>query len=215
MGRRFVTSGGLASHHTVAPVLTLLLRPPDAPAEVTEAELIARARGGDEDAFAALYQRWLPAVRRFLRDLLRDQLLADEAAQETFVRAFVRIEGLRDRERALPWLLGIARLVSLEARREARGPVTAVGLAVSGDGEVALSPEDLLASREAGRAVEAALCQLGEDRRAVLLLRADHGLSCAEIAELMGFSVAKVKVEVHRARLELRALVGRHKGGTP
>jgi RNA polymerase sigma-70 factor (ECF subfamily) len=203
------------------PQLTLVPAPPRG-----EAELIERARRGDEDAFAELYERCLPPVRRFLRDLLRDELLADEAAQETFVRALVRLEALRDTERALPWLLGIARNVSLEARRDAGRPVRAVGLDVlealaaegtleSAEQDASVSPEELLLGREAERAVALALGQLSEDRRAVLLLRADHDLGCAEIAQLMSWSVAKVKVEVHRARLQLRALVGRAKRGAP
>ena len=190
---------------------------PDAPEPATDAELIGRARRGDEAAFEELYGRCLPPVRRFLRDLLRDEPAAEEAAQETFARAFVRIRGLRDQERALPWLLGIARNVSLEARRDQGRPVRAVGLDVAlalleagdpepGDGGAA-SPERALLGREAHRELGELLARLSEDRRAVLLLRVDHDLGCAEIAQLMGWSIAKVKVEVHRARLELRALL--------
>jgi RNA polymerase sigma-70 factor (ECF subfamily) len=191
---------------------------------LSEAALIGAARDGDEDAFAALYERFLPAVRRFLRDLLRDAALAEEAAQETFVRALLRIDGLRDGLRVLPWLLGIARNVSLELRRDAGRPVRPVGLSVEDalaeqggreQGGSAATPEELLLGREAERAVAGALEALSEDRRAVLLLRVEHDLGCAEIAQLMGWSVAKVKVEVHRARLQLRELVGRRKSGDP
>ena len=191
----------------------------------TDAELVARARAGDDAAFEQLYAQCFPPVRRFLRDLLRDEAAAEEAAQETFVRALLRIGTLQDGERPLAWLLGIARNVSLEHRREQARPVQSVGLDVAGnlgDDETAeeasasLTPEDLLLGREAGRAVEVALALLDEDRRTVLLLRAEHDLGCAEIAQLLGWSVSKVKVEVHRARLQLRALVGRaKKGSTP
>jgi RNA polymerase sigma-70 factor (ECF subfamily) len=191
---------------------------------LSDAALIEAARDGDDDAFAALYERFLPAVRRFLRDLLRDGALAEEAAQETFVRALLRIDGLRDGLRVLPWLLGIARNVSLELRRDAGRPVRSVGLSVEDalagqggreQGGSAATPEELLLGREAERAVVGALEALSEDRRAVLLLRVEHDLGCAEIAQLMGWSVAKVKVEVHRARLQLRELVGRRKSGDP
>lgn len=188
----------------------------------TDAALVSKARAGDEAAFEALYVRCLGPVRRFLRDLLRDEVAADEAAQETFVRALLRLSSLQERSRPLPWLLGIARNVSLEARREAGRPVSSVGLDVSGfaqsaavDQDGGFSPEQILLGREAGRELEHALGQLSEDRRTVLLLRAEHDLGCAEIAELFGWSISKVKVEVHRARLELRALVGRTQRGSP
>ena len=210
------------------PALSLVPTPSgDAEAQLvrqTDAELVARARAGDDDAFEALYAQCLPPVRRFLRDLLRDEAAAEEAAQETFVRALLRLGTLQDGERPLAWLLGIARNVSLEHRREQARPVQSVGLDVAGslsndetaeDASATLTPEDLLLGREAGRAVEIALGQLDEDRRTVLLLRAEHDLGCAEIAQLLGWSVSKVKVEVHRARLQLRVLVGRAKRGSP
>jgi RNA polymerase sigma-70 factor (ECF subfamily) len=61
--------------------------------------------------------------------------------------------------------------------------------------------------------VSRALERLSEDRRAMLLLRLDHGLGCEQIAELMGFSVPKVKVEIHRARQVLRAELLKYEGG--
>ena len=207
------------------PALTLL--PPlerEVAVAETDAALVSKARAGDEAAFEALYVRCLGPVRRFLRDLLRDEVAADEAAQETFVRALLRLSSLQERSRPLPWLLGIARNVSLEARREAGRPVSSVGLDVAGfaesdaaaaDEDGASSPEQILLGREAGRELEHALGQLSEDRRTVLLLRAEHDLGCAEIAALLGWSISKVKVEVHRARLELRVLVGRTERGSP
>jgi RNA polymerase sigma-70 factor (ECF subfamily) len=59
----------------------------------------------------------------------------------------------------------------------------------------------------------AALGELGEERRAALLLRIDHGLGYDEIAAQLGWPPAKVKNEIHRARLELRAVLGKYIGG--
>lgn len=169
---------------------------------------VSRAISGDEAALSALYAAHAPAVLRFLADLLGDRAAAADALQETFVRAFRRLGTLRDHDRVAPWLFGIARNVSLEHRkaRRRRGRVL-----VPDDGEAPAdgadghTPESTLLGREAAGAVEAALDRLSEDRRAMLLLRLDHGLAYEEIARMMGFSLAKVKVEIHRARQILRA----------
>jgi RNA polymerase sigma-70 factor (ECF subfamily) len=160
---------------------------------------------------AALYAKLAPAVHRFLRDLLGDAALASDATQETFVRAFRRYETLEDCGRVAPWIFGIARNVSLELRR-ARGRARRV--LVEGDGDSPSSarsktrtPEAELLDREAVRVVARALESLSDDRRAVLLLRLDHGLAYDEIAGLMGWTLAKVKVEIFRAREILRATI--------
>ena len=116
---------------------------------------------------------------------------------------------LRDSERAAPWLFGVARNVSLEMKkaRARRGKVfsdepsdVAEARATKGG----RSPEGELLDREALSVIDAAMARLSEDRRAMLLLSLDHGLEYSDIAALMGFSLAKVKVEIFRAREVLR-----------
>ncbi|MEZ4298806.1 MAG: sigma-70 family RNA polymerase sigma factor [Polyangiaceae bacterium] len=175
----------------------------------------ARAPVDARAVLAGLYTAHSGRVMRFLRDLLGDKALAADATQETFARAFRRIETVEHDERRLGWLFGIARNVSLEyrkARRVARDRF---------DGERALdaepcrarSPEAQLLGREAARVVARALDGLSEERRAALLLRLDHGLSYEEVAAALGWSVAKARVEVFRAREVLRAAMSRYEGG--
>ena len=157
---------------------------------------------------AVLYQRHAPRVQRFLRDVLGDEALAWDATQETFARAFAHVAILKDSEKAAPWLFGVARNVSLELRR-ARFRSGRVIAQENGELERAKAkagacPEQEYLGREALRVVDAALLRLSEDRRAVLLLRLDHGLAYDEIAETMGWTLAKVKVEIFRAREVLR-----------
>jgi len=174
----------------------------------------------DRTALAALYSELAPAVLRFLRDLLGDDALAADALQEAFVRAFRRIETVPRGTRLAGWVFGIARNVSLELRR-ARGRTRRV--LVEEDARLACrvadvrarSPEAQLLDREAVVVVTRALAQLPEDRRAALLLRLDHGLSYDEIARAMGWSLAKVKVEIFRAREVLRATLDAYRGGVP
>jgi RNA polymerase sigma-70 factor (ECF subfamily) len=195
---------------------------PTAAAPTGEAEvLVRRARAGEADAFRALYERHGPAVWRFLRDLLRDEAAADEATQETFVRAHARLGSLREGERVGAWLLGIARHVWREGRRG--GVLTAAAGSAEeceahADASAALpapSPEDLLLDRELEGHLGAALGALREERRAALLLRLDHGLAYEDIAGVMGWSLPKVKNEIHRARLQLREHLAPHLGRAP
>ncbi|HZH13918.1 MAG TPA: RNA polymerase sigma factor [Archangium sp.] len=184
-------------------------------AEDAERRLLTRARRGDPVAFRTLFEQHSPTVWRFLRDLFRDESAADEATQETFVRAHGKLGALRDDARLSSWLLGIARHIYLESRRT-RG--THLDIASEENEpllEAALpspTPEDLLLDRELEGLLAEALGELREERRSALLLRIDHGLAYEDIAQVMGWSLPKVKNEIHRARLQLRERLAGHVG---
>jgi RNA polymerase sigma-70 factor, ECF subfamily len=188
-----------------------------------ERALVGRALAKDEGALRAIYTQHAPCIHRFLRDLLGDEALACDATQETFARAFRRLDTLRAIDRIAPWLFGIARNVCLEQRKARRrhgrwsGPAAPRAEVEPDTGEDAdaITPEVMLLGREAARVVGETLSRMSEDRRTVLLLRIDHALAYDDIAELMGWSLAKVKVEIHRARLELRAQLAKYQGGEP
>ena len=170
----------------------------------------------DRAALSLLYGEIAPSVHRFLRDLLGDAALAADATQETFIRAFRRIDEVPRGTRLGAWVFGIARHVSLEMRRartRARRVVDDREASDADVADVASSPESACLDREALTVVARALERLGEDRRAVLLLRLDHGLAYEEIAELMSWSLPKVKVEIHRAREVLRVALADYQRG--
>jgi RNA polymerase sigma-70 factor (ECF subfamily) len=178
--------------------------------------VVLRAQAGDAEAFRVIFEAHIAPVRRFCRDLLRDPAAGDEAAQETFVRAHGRLASLREPALLSSWLLGIARLVTLEQRRRALWlvPLSWLGGPGAGDeegaeeqgdgGDAAATPEQALLGKETDRALAAALATLSADRRAALLLRLDHGLGYPEIGAALGWPLSKVKNEIHRARLQLR-----------
>jgi RNA polymerase sigma-70 factor (ECF subfamily) len=179
--------------------------------------LVPPAIACDHATLVSMYGELAPRVHRFLRDLLGDATLASDATQETFVRAFRRVEELPRTTRLVPWVFGVARFVALEMRK-ARGRVRRViDDGVEADDRAmdtrARTPEDTLLDREAVAVVERALGRLPEERRAALLLRCDHGLAYDEIAPLMGWSLSKVKVEIFRAREVLRATLEEYRGG--
>jgi RNA polymerase sigma-70 factor (ECF subfamily) len=169
----------------------------------SEQDLLSRAQAGDAEAFRVIFHREGPAVRRFLGDLMRDDSAADEGTQETFVRAHQRLRTLQQATRLQSWLFGIARMVFLEGlrrkRRDAPAPENEPAQIDRAPG-----PEAALLAGEADRVLDSALATLSEDRRAALVLRLDHGLGYPEIAEAMGWTLQKVKNEIHRARLQLR-----------
>jgi RNA polymerase sigma-70 factor (ECF subfamily) len=178
-----------------------------------EEQLLERARAGDRGAFRSIVESHGPAVRRYLQDALGDTAAADEATQETFVRAHGRLGTLRAAARLRAWLFGIAHRVFLEmcrVRKSARGHSDVAELEPI---DIAPSPELELLGREADAVLAAALARLSEERRSALLLRLDHDLSYESIAEEMEWPLAKVKNEIHRARLQLRAYLARYIGG--
>src|SRR5688572_18349799 len=125
---------------------------------------VAAVLAGDPGAFRVLFDRHAPSVRRFLRDLCRDEAVADEGTQETFVRAHAGLGSLRDDQRLRPWLLGIARRVFLEELRRRRPRAEPVL-----DEVAARSPQAELLVAEEARLFRTALARLAPDRRGVLL----------------------------------------------
>lgn len=191
----------------------------EAPARAAR-PLLDHAIERDQAVLAVLYAEHAPAILRFLGGLLGDHAAAADATQETFARAFRRLHTLREGDRTAPWLFGIARNVSLEQRRARRrgarilAPDQREDTSESEGGTDDRTPETELLGREAVRVVGSALSRLSEDRRAVLLLRLDHGLGYEDIAPLMGWSLPKVKVELHRARQVLREELSKYEGGS-
>jgi RNA polymerase sigma-70 factor (ECF subfamily) len=176
------------------------------------------AEGSMRVALAAAYEELAPAVHRFLRDMLGDATLAADGTQETFVRAYRQAHRLDPGTRLGAWVFGISRNVSLELRK-ARGRTQRVMTGEGPSPDVVRdprtpSPEAELLQREALTVVTRALERLPDERRAALLLRLDHGLAYEEIAGLMGWSMAKTKVEIFRARELLRAVFEEYRGGS-
>ncbi|HEX8853661.1 MAG TPA: sigma-70 family RNA polymerase sigma factor [Pyrinomonadaceae bacterium] len=192
---------------------------PDADAKSsmeTPAELIARARRGDGESFRLLFERYTRPVISFLFYMVGRRALAEELAQETFLRAFRNLGALRDETKLSTWLFGIARNVAREElRAQGRAPRCGVGLddpSAARLADEAPSPSTRLYGKELSAAVGAALGALDEDKRAVFVLKFYHGRSYEEIAAVTGFSPAKVRNDLHRARAEMRRRLKHYAG---
>jgi RNA polymerase sigma-70 factor (ECF subfamily) len=170
-------------------------------------DLIARARRGDEEAFRLIFERYTRPVISFIFYMVNQRELAEELAQETFVRAYRNLSALRDEVKLSTWLFGIARNVAREAIRNQQRERGLVEL----DNREALDVRDdkpsqavLLLDKELGAHVRDALLKLDEDKRLVFTLKVYQQRSYNEISEITGFSIPKIRNDLHRARAEMR-----------
>jgi RNA polymerase sigma-70 factor (ECF subfamily) len=170
-------------------------------------QLISAARRGDQEAFRHIFERWARPVVSFVYDMVGDRALAEDLTQETFVRAYKYLDALRDETKFSTWLFSIARNVAREHLRSAHGRNRKVDL----DDETVLELHDerptpvvALLDRELNGVMRRALGALDEDKRLVFTLKIFQQRSYEEIAEITGFSVPKVKTDLHRARTEMR-----------
>lgn len=170
-------------------------------------ELVTRARGGDEEAFRLIFNRYARPIISFIYDMVGRRDLAEELAQETFVRAFRSLHSMREDTKLSTWLFGIAKNVARESLRARRRDEREVGIdddAVANLGDGLVPPDGALLNKELNGVIQNALEKLDEDKRLVFTLRVFQQRSYDEIAQITGFSVPKVKTDLHRARTEMR-----------
>ena len=170
-------------------------------------ELIARARRGDHEAFRLIFDRYARPIISFVYDMVGRRELAEELTQETFVRAYRNIKGLRDETKLSTWLFGIAKNVARESLRSRIRDDRKVGIDDDRIMELAdagVTPDDQLLNKELNGVIREALGALDEDKRLVFTLKIFQQRSYEEIAEITGSSIPKLKTDLHRARAEMR-----------
>jgi RNA polymerase sigma-70 factor (ECF subfamily) len=178
----------------------------------TERALIARARAGDELAFAQLVTDHSPRVYGAMRRFGLDRAEADEVAQEVFLRAWRGLARFEERSTFATWLYRIA-FNEAQRRLARRPPATAVSRHDDEEAIAALpaalatGPQAQLLDRELEQMLRAALGELPADLRAAVVLRDLEGLSTEEAASVTGVRQAAFKSRLHRGRMQLRALL--------
>lgn len=156
-----------------------------------------------------VYQEFQPRIRRFLSRLLRTHDVED-LTQEVFIKISEALPGFRGECALSTWVFRIARNVGIdswrglssrrgrEARLDAHDPAIEPGP----------DAEQRLARREMAHCVRQYVDALPQGYRSVIVLREDEGLTNSEIAAALGISVDTVKIRLHRARCELRRVLG-------
>ena len=167
-----------------------------APVEEPDPVTVRAAMAGDLGAFEDLVRLYQLPVWRFLRHLLGDAELAEDVAQETFLRLFQRLPSYRFESRLSTWILQVARNAGIDALRARdrrtrnlrRVPPTPTSVG----GDVGL-----------GHELASAVATLSPKRREVLLLIEVLGFSHREVAEVLGLPLGTVKSRVFEARRDV------------
>lgn len=167
-------------------------------------DLIARARAGEQEAFRLIFERYAKPILAFINDMVDDRELAEELTQETFVRAFRNLHRLREDGKLATWLFGIGKNVARESVRSRGREMSGCDQNVESDHIKHISPSDEVFGKELNTAIRQALKGLDQDRRLVFVLKVYQQCRYEEICEITGFSIGKVKTDLHRARVELR-----------
>jgi RNA polymerase sigma-70 factor (ECF subfamily) len=170
----------------------------------SDAQLLARSRAEDPEAFGELVDRHKDLVVNYLTRLTGNRERAEDFAQETFVRFYQTLGRYREEGQMKAYLLRIAtNLVHSEERRRRRWQV--IWPFFSSDGHRSEpGPHEELVSGEERRLVSRALAEVDLTYRAPLVLREIEDRSYDEIAEILGLNVGTVKSRLHRGRDMLR-----------
>lgn len=172
-------------------------------AAVDQRELVERARRGDHDAFATLAGAAITRLDAAARLILRDRELARDAVQESLVRAWRDLPGLRDPVRFDAWLHRLTVHACLDLARQRRRRVTEVELDPTGVAALGDATDSLVLRDQLDRA----LARLEPEHRAVVVLHYYLGLPLPEAAGSLGIPLGTAKSRLHRAITVLRRIV--------
>jgi RNA polymerase sigma-70 factor (ECF subfamily) len=182
---------------------------PDSPSSSAADDLVllGRVAEGDRDAFRRLYSHYHRRLHRFLMRLTRERQVTEEVINDTMMVIWQHAADFRGASRVSTWILGIAyrrALKTLERTRNASAQDVIVATANAPDGALL----DMLSQgTETHDWIDRALTQLSPEHRMVIELAYFLGLSCEEIAEIVGCPLGTVKTRMFYGRERLRQLL--------
>ncbi|MEM7232043.1 MAG: RNA polymerase sigma factor [Planctomycetota bacterium] len=173
-------------------------------------EIVERVRAGDSASFERLVSKYARLGGSIAYGVLGDFELAEDVVQESLLKAYRSLDRLRNPEFFRSWFAGIVKRQALDVfrKRNTRSQATAAldeKLAVS---DQALGPEEHFLREEERQKVLAAMEELGQDDRMVLVLKHMEGLSYREISDITHSSVSAVESRLFRARRLLKRKLG-------
>ena len=183
----------------------------------TDDQLVQAALDGSADAYRCILERYQRPVLSLIMRMVRDSHLAEDLAQEAFVRAFQRLASFEQGRSLSSWIFKIAHNRTIDHLRRKNHPTVPLE-AQAAEGEDSWevleapeheSPDRRAEASELGQAIDQALGELRGNYREILMLRFQAGLSYQDIADTMGITMASVKVLLHRARKQLAGALAR------
>lgn len=189
------------------------------PATDSDLMLVERTVAGDNRAFELLVVKYQRRIQRLIGRMVRDVDLVEDIAQETFIRAFRALHQFRGDAQFYTWLYRIAVNTAKKSLMELkRDPTVSEGSFRSTDDEDETSrprnepttdetPESVLAAKEIGAVVNAAMESLPNDLRQAVTLREIEGLTYEEIAAVMNCPIGTVRSRIFRAREAISAKI--------
>jgi RNA polymerase sigma-70 factor (ECF subfamily) len=180
------------------------------------ARLAVAAAAGSAEAFRAIVERHQQTVYRLIVRMVRDPGLAEDIAQETFLKAYRALPGYDPRWKLSSWLLKIAHNATIDHLRRQRldttpldlGPESESGSPIERIADTSvLGAEDQVRAKALARDLQTALAGLDPAYRELLLLRFQEGMAYQDIAEVTGLPLGTVKVRLHRGRKRLAELL--------
>jgi RNA polymerase sigma-70 factor (ECF subfamily) len=167
---------------------------------------------GDDAAFSELYDYVAPRLYSFLLRQTRDQARAEDLVQQTFLQMHCARRHFASGAEVIPWAFAIGRRLFIDSIRKGKNEVL---MSTEEDEPRGSSPppsadlpDALLASKELAGRVQQELDRMPEAHRMAFELVRQEGLSMAEAAEVLGTTVAAVKLRAHRSYEALRAALG-------
>ncbi len=172
---------------------------------------MAEALGGSQAAFEQIVRRYQRPVLSLLVRLTGDRALAEDLAQDTFIKAVRSLAAFDVSRRLSAWILRIAHNTGIDAMRRRRVQAVSIDTAAR-PGEyppepVAPPAPDPVERAALNQALETALATLRPDQREAVALRYEEGLSFEEIGQVLGIPEVTARSHVHRARKELARLL--------
>jgi RNA polymerase sigma-70 factor (ECF subfamily) len=176
----------------------------------SDVELVRHAMAGSQAAYRALVARYASAAVNMATRMVRDRAVAEELAQDAFVRAFARLSTYDPERKFSAWFFRVLHNVVIDhLRRRWVDTVSLDALAAEGfqGPQADASPENDLDRQRLAAAIEEALGRLRTEYREVVVLRYQQGLRIDEVAEVLALPEGTVKTFLFRARKELAGLL--------
>ena len=174
-----------------------------------ERTLVTQAQQGDRNAFSELIRIHAQGVQRVVYRMCGDQQVAEDAAQETFIQAWMKLDSYQPKSSLRNWLYRIAVNTAIDMlRKEKRILPEAVDEMPLATGD--LGPEAAYIHEERAAAIHNAIAALPDASRAVLILREYEGLSYREISETLDIPLGTVMSRLSYARKLLKDELSQH-----